>query len=105
MISQTAPVSGDPITGLIQYGVLGLVIIALLLGWLWPRPPVEQLRRDKDAAEARAVRAEQQRDELARELQSALPVMNETTRACQRMLPLLQELVERGDRQRRPDSS
>lgn len=93
MISQTAPV-GDPITGLIQYGVLGLVIVALLLGWLWPRPPVEQLRRDKEAAEARAARAEQQRDELARELQAALPLLSDTTRACQRMLPLLQELID-----------
>jgi hypothetical protein len=86
VISQTPPI--DPLPSLLQFGVLGLVIIALLLGWLWPRPSVEQLRRDKEAAEARAVRAEAQRDELARELQQALPILNETTVACRRMLPM-----------------
>jgi hypothetical protein len=86
--------TADPLPGLVQYGVLGLVIVALLLGWLWPKPSVEQLRRDKEAAEKRAERAEQQRDDLARELQSTLPVLNETTAACKRMLPLLQELID-----------
>lgn len=32
----------------LQYGALGLVIVALLLGWLWPRPPVDRLLRDND---------------------------------------------------------
>jgi hypothetical protein len=99
VISQTAPV--DPLPGLIQYGVLGLVIIALLLGWLWPKPSVEQLRRDKQAAEDRATRAEQQRDELARELRTALPILNETTTACKRMLPLLQEVIDDRRQQQR----
>jgi hypothetical protein len=90
--SQTAP--AEPISGLIQYGVLGLVLVALLLGWLWPKPSVDQLRRDKEAAEKRAERAERQRDDLARELQSTLPVLNETTAAAKRMLPLLQELID-----------
>jgi hypothetical protein len=93
VIAQTAPAI-DPLPSLVQYSVLGLVIIALLLGWLWPRPSVEQLRKDKQAAEERAARAEQQRDELARELAAALPVLNETTTACRRMLPLLQELID-----------
>ncbi len=92
LISQTEPVS--PLPSLIQQGVLGLVIVALLLGWLWARPSVDQLKRDKEAAEARAVRAEEQRDKLAVELQAALPVLTETMTACRRMLPLLQELVD-----------
>lgn len=100
MLAQTAP-GIDPVSSLVQYGVLGLVVVALLLGWLWPKPSVEQMRRDKEAAEARAVRAEQQRDELARELQSALPVMTETAAACRRMLPLLEDLIDDGQRRQR----
>lgn len=30
----------------VQYGVLGLVILALLAGWLWTKPAVDQLRAD-----------------------------------------------------------
>lgn len=89
----------DPLSGLLQYGVLGLVIVALLLGWLWPRPSVDQLRKDKEAAETRAERAEAQRDALASQLREALPVLTETTVACKRMLPLLQELI--GDSRQR----
>lgn len=107
LVAQSEP-SGGGIEDLIRYGVLGTVIVALLTGWLWTKPAVEQLKRDKDAADARAVRAEEQRDKLAVELQSALPVLTETTTACRRMLPLLQELIDdrppRGE-WRRPDPS
>lgn len=37
-----------PAAELIQYGALGVVLIGLLLGWLWPRPAVDRLLQDKD---------------------------------------------------------
>lgn len=36
----------------VQYGVLGLVICAFLAGWIWPKPPVDRLLKDKESAEA-----------------------------------------------------
>lgn len=32
----------------LQYGALGLVIVALLLGWLWPKPAVDRMLREID---------------------------------------------------------
>lgn len=32
----------------LQFGVLGLVVVSLLLGWLWAKPAVDALRADKD---------------------------------------------------------
>lgn len=31
-----------------QFGVLGLIVVALLAGWLWPKPGVDRLQRDLD---------------------------------------------------------
>lgn len=33
---------------LIQYGVLGMVVVALIAGWLWAKPAVDRLLADKD---------------------------------------------------------
>ena len=42
----------DPILQFVQYGIAGLVILAFLTGWIWPRPPVERLQRDYDRLRA-----------------------------------------------------
>lgn len=57
------PPSSSPVEWL-QYGALGAVIVALLLGWLWAKPAVDRILRDNDRlqdeilAEVKATRAE-----------------------------------------------
>lgn len=41
LLAQAAP--GSEVTTWIQYGVLGLVVVGLLTGWLWPKPAVDRL--------------------------------------------------------------
>lgn len=88
--AQTAPPSGtDPILTFAQYGVIGLVLVALLLGWLWAKPAVQQLIKDKERAEA-------QRDELLKQYEEkVLPVVTENTRAARQLSPLLEEVIRR----------
>lgn len=58
----------------VQYGVLGLVIVGLLAGWLWAKPAVDQLKRDKEAAE-------RQRDALIEVYEKqVIPVLSEVQR-------------------------
>lgn len=45
MIAETTV---DPILQFAQYGIAGLVIIGLLIGWIWPRPSVERLLTDNE---------------------------------------------------------
>lgn len=47
-IVAAATTSSDPILQLVQYGLAGLVILAFLTGYIWPKPPVERLQRDYD---------------------------------------------------------
>lgn len=41
----------DP-TQLIQFGVLGIILMLILVGWLWAKPSVDRLIADKERAEA-----------------------------------------------------
>lgn len=87
--AQAAPPPGEPIAALIQYGVLGLVLVALLGGWLWTRPSVQQLIKDKERAEA-------QRDELLRQHEERIvPVLAEFTAAASTLARLLEEVLRR----------
>jgi hypothetical protein len=45
VLAQTAtdPAVPQTILTFLQYGVLGGVVVALLRGWLWARPSVQQL--------------------------------------------------------------
>lgn len=88
-LAQTPTGASDPILTLVQYGALGLVVVALLVGWLWARPAVQQLIKDKE-------RAEDQRDELLKQYEEkVLPVVSENTRAARQLSPLLEEVIRR----------
>jgi hypothetical protein len=39
---ETAPV--DPLS-FVQYGVLGIILIMLLTGWLWAKPAVDEMQK------------------------------------------------------------
>ncbi len=38
----------DPAGPLVSFGVLGIVLLLVLMGWLWPRPSVDRLVKDYD---------------------------------------------------------
>lgn len=87
ILQQTSGGGGDPISLFFQYGVAGLVIAALLLGLLWAKPAVDDL---KD----RARRAEAQRDELLKVYEEKIiPKMAATDEVLNGMKPVLSDVV------------
>ncbi len=45
MLSQVQP---DPLIDFAQYGILGLVVVGFIMGWIWPRPAVERMIKSHD---------------------------------------------------------
>ncbi len=83
----------------VQYGALGLVIVALLLGWLWARPAVERVIAGLEARVVQITedkeRAEAQRDALIVTMQDkVLPVLAQTSQVNEAMKPVLTEVVK-----------
>jgi hypothetical protein len=103
------------VTTWVNFGVLGLVVLSLITGWLWTKPSVDKLQQEKDRAVAEKIKAEQQRDQMAQVLQDRLlPVVGDfivTTRALmpvlqqlqqlQQMIPILQEVVRTHESERK----
>lgn len=74
----------NPIT-LIDYGVLGVVIVAILLGYLWPKPSVERLIEDKQ-------KAEEQRDAANKVLtEQVMPALVEATNIMSSLRPIIED--------------
>lgn len=72
----------------VQYGVLGLVIVSLLLGWLWAKPAVDQLRKDYE-------RVLQQRDDLFRVMEDkVVPALFESNAITTALKPVMEEVVQ-----------
>lgn len=77
----------DLVSLFLQYGIPGLVIAALLLGWLWAKPSVERLILDKQ-------RAEDQRDELLKVYEEKiLPALNDSIVITRDLKPVMQDVV------------
>ena len=111
----TSLASADPlgdISTYVNFGVLGLVVLSLITGWLWTKPSVERLEKERDRALAERDKAEAQRDAMAQVLEERLlPVVGDfitTTRSLipilqqlqqlQQMIPILQQLIQQGGR-------
>jgi hypothetical protein len=62
LIAQQTETGSDPVEW-VQYGAIGLVVVLILLGWLWPRPAVERLIKDNDRLRAERDVARQSRDD------------------------------------------
>lgn len=69
--------AGDPLITLAQYGLLGLILVMLLTGWLWAKPAVDDMKRTFDAT--------LKQHELERRLweDRLLPSMERLTRALE----------------------
>lgn len=95
------------VTTWVNFGVLGLVVLGFLTGYVWTKPSVDKLVEDRDRALKERERADAQRDAMATVLQEKLlPVVGDfisTTRALlpvlqqfqqlQQMIPILQDLI------------
>lgn len=88
--------TGDPlgdISTFVNFGVLGLVVLSLLTGWLWTKPSVDRLEKERDRAIAEREKAEAQRDAMAQVLQERLlPVVGDFINTTRSLLPILQQL-------------
>lgn len=45
---ETTPSITDPVATLFQYGIVGMILILLLTGNLWPKPAVEQMMKKQE---------------------------------------------------------
>lgn len=87
MVSQEAA-DGGPVTLFFQYGVAGLVIAALLMGLLWAKPGVDDLKE-------RATRAETQRDELLKVYEEKIiPKLAASDEVMHSLKPVLADVVK-----------
>lgn len=90
----TADPLGD-IGTYVNFGVLGLVVLSLLTGWLWTKPSVDRLEKERDRAIAEREKAEAQRDAMAQVLQERLlPVVGDFINTTRSLLPILQQLQQ-----------
>lgn len=98
----------------LNYGVLGLLVIAIFLGWVWAKPSVDRVLEEKNAAitQLQAERdrlidektqAEEQRDAAVSIAQDKIvPLLTTFISTTGTLIPLLQEVVrEAGDDRRR----
>lgn len=90
----TADPLGD-ISTYVNFGVLGLVVLSLVTGWLWTKPSVDRLEQERDRAIAEREKAEAQRDAMAQVLQERLlPVVGDFISTTRSLLPILQQLQQ-----------
>lgn len=60
---------GGALDGLIALGPVGICLVLIVIGWLWPKPAVDRLRADLD-------RVTKQRDDLvSQQATEVLPVL------------------------------
>lgn len=75
----------NPLLTLLNYGVLGVVVIALVVGWLWAKPAVDKLIADKTTAE-------KQRDDLLKVFEEkVIPALLDSNKASEALKPVLLE--------------
>lgn len=71
VVTTPTPSFNLDLTSLIQYGVLGVVLILVLFGYLWAKPSVDRVLEDK-------AKVEKQRDDLLDLYQNeVIPVLRE----------------------------
>lgn len=95
MISLATSTDLGDITSWVNFGVLGLVVLSLITGWLWTKPSVDRLEKERDRAIAEREKAEAQRDAMAQVLQERLlPVVGDFITTTKSLLPILQQLQQ-----------
>lgn len=86
----------------LNYGVLGLFVVAVLMGWVWAKPAVDRLIAERDRLIVEKQKAEEQRDAAIAIAQDKLvPLLTTFVSTTQTLIPLLQEIVRDGGDDRR----
>lgn len=93
------PTQPFDLTTLLNYGALGLIVLALLFGYLWSKPSVDDLKEQLR-------KTEKQRDDSV-ELwnTTVIPLLQDFNEATKSLIPILQALVNQqmqNSSQRRP---
>lgn len=90
----------DPLNW-VQWGVLGLVVIGFLTGWIYPRSTIDRVERERERLLAERDKADAQRDAMAETFQKELlPVLTKFLTTTEALLPLLQRMVDRSGGER-----
>lgn len=86
----------------LNYGVLGLVVIAILAGWLWPKPAVDRLLAERDRLIVEKQKVEEQRDAAITIAQDRIvPLLSSFVSTTQTLIPLLQQTIRENDERHR----
>lgn len=93
----TAQAAGSPLD-FATYGIAGLVIVALLLGWMWPKPSIDRLVKDheRELADLRRDhdRVVGQRDALFRMTEDkVIPALTQSNAITSALQPVLEDVV------------
>lgn len=79
---------GDP-TDLIQFGVLGVILMLVLMGFLWPKPSVEEIKAQVVVERTAKEKAEGQRDALIETYQKEIiPAMRDANAGATRVVAI-----------------
>lgn len=72
-------IQNEPIFQLVQFGVLGIVVLAFVFGFIWAKPAVQRLEKDLDRALADLRKLE----EINREV--IIPAITKSSEIIERM--------------------
>lgn len=61
----------------VQYGVLGSVVVSLIVGWLWPKPPVDRIIEENQALRRRLEQCQEERQTELRKLRQEVKALAE----------------------------
>ncbi len=88
---------GQELAPFLNYGVLGVLVLAIFFGWVWPRPSVERLIAERDRLITEKAKAEEQRDAaIAIAQEKLIPLLTTFVTTTETLIPLLQEIVREG---------
>lgn len=99
MISVISPLAAsnsifDPVSEWANFGVLGLVMLGLLTGWLSAKPTTDLYKEQLATALIDKAKAEGQRDAALEITQDkVIPLLTEFNSTTQALLPLLQNMA------------
>lgn len=74
-----AQVVDQPIYQLVQFGVLGIVVLGFVFGYIWAKPAVQRLERDLDRVTAELRKLEESYREIV------IPAITRSSEIIERM--------------------
>lgn len=86
----------------LNYGVLGVVVLGIFLGWIWPKPAVEKIIQERDRLIEQVNKLETERDAAVKIAQDQIiPLLTTFVQTTNILIPLLQDMVRETEREKR----